>query len=502
VPSAPYRHDWALGAVGEDCSLPRRATPTGGYPSRGGGTRCSRASCRFLGKTRRVAEVPETRYAKSGGLHIAYQAMGDGPPDVVFIPEWSGHVELRWEEPRMARFLQQMASMGRMLIFDKRGVGLSDPVSLSELPSLEEWADDVLTVMDDAGSDRAALVAVGQGGPMAMVFAATHPGRTAALVLVNSNARLRLAPDYPWGAPPSVEERLQASPVYPGPGAVPAFAKAFFGSDAAADERFLAWWRRYARMASSPGAWAVMQQMLFDVDVRDVLPTIRVPTLVVHRRDDAWIQVGHGRFLAEHIPGAKYVELDGSQHQFFLGDTTRLLDEIAQFVAGRRRPRDVDRVLATVLFTDIVASTRRAADLGDHEWRNVLDAHDDVVRQELERFRGREVKMTGDGTLATFDGPARAVRCACSIREEVRALGIDMRAGLHTGEVELRERDVTGIGVHIAARIDDLAQPGEILVSSTVKDLVAGSGITFADRGVHVLRGVPDEWHLLAVENA
>jgi class 3 adenylate cyclase len=336
---------------------------------------------------------------------------------------------------------------------------------------------------------------------MSMVFAATHPDRTAALVLINSNARLRRAPDYPWGLPPDMERRLRASPLYPGSTAEPPFAEAFFGPNAS-DERLLAWWRRYARMGASPGAWAAMQQMLLDVDVRDVLPTIRVPTLVIHRRNDAWIRVGHGRFLADHIPGAKYIELDGSEHQFFLGDTGRLLDEIARFVAGRRPPRDINRVLATVLFTDIVGSTQQASNLGDQEWRNVLDAHDDVVRRELERFRGREVSMTGDGTLATFDGPARAIRCACSIRDEVRHLGIDMRAGLHTGEVELRDDDLAGIGVHIAARIDDLAGPGEILVSSTVKDLVAGSDITFADRGVHALRGVPDEWQLLAVENA
>jgi class 3 adenylate cyclase len=421
---------------------------------------------------------------------------------VVFIPEWSGHVELRWEEPHMARFLRRMESMGRVIMFDKRGVGLSDPVSLAELPSLEEWADDVLTVMDDVASERAAVVAVGQGGPMAMVFAATHPDRTSALVLVNSNARLRRAPDYPWGAPPSVEEQLRTSPVYPGPGGVPAFAEAFFGPDAAADERFLAWWARYARMASSPGVWAAMQEMLFSVDVRSVLPTIRVPTLVIHRRDDTWIGVGHGRFLAENIPGAKYVELDGREHHFFLGDTDRLLDEISVFVAGRRAPQDVDRVLGTVLFTDIVDSTRRAAEVGDREWRSILDAHDGIARAELDRFRGREVKTTGDGILAMFDGPARAIRCACSIRDEMRRLGVDVRAGLHSGEVEVRGDDVAGIGVHIAARVDELARPGEILVTSTVKDLVAGSGITFADRGVHALRGVPDEWRLLTVVEA
>jgi pimeloyl-ACP methyl ester carboxylesterase len=464
---------------------------------------CADARRDFLRKTLGVAGLPETQYAERDGVHIAYQSVGEGPPDLVFIPEWSGHVELRWEEPRIARFLRRLASMGRMLVFDKRGVGLSDPVPLKELPALEEWADDVLTVMDHARSDRAAVVAVGQGGPMAIVFAATHPDRTAALVLVNSQARLRRAPDYPWGVPPSVEERVRASPVYPGPGNSRASAEAFVGPENAADRRFAAWWRRYARMSASPGVWAAMQEMMLDVDVRDILPTIRVPTLVIHRREDAWARVGHGRFLADHIPGAKYVELEGSDHQFFLGDSTRLLEEIAQFVAAGRRPtRDIDRVLATVLFTDIVASTSRVADLGDHEWRNMLDAHDDVVRQELERFRGREVKMTGDGALATFDGPARAIRCTYSIREQLRSLGMDIRAGLHSGEVELRDDDVIGIGVHIASRIEELAQPGEILVSRTVKDLVAGSDIKFADRGVQVLRGVPDEWHLFGVESA
>jgi pimeloyl-ACP methyl ester carboxylesterase len=447
-----------------------------------------------------MVAVPETRYARCGELHIAYQALGNGPPDLVFIPGWAGNLELQWEEPRIARFLQDLASSSRLLMFDKRGVGLSDPVSLGELPSLEQWADDVVAVMDDAGSDRAAVVAVGPGGPMAMVFAATRPDRTAALVLVNSAARARRAPDYPWGVPAAVEERLQASPAYP-TGAMD-YIEAFFGPEDAANERFLAWYRRYARMASSPGTWAVLQRMLLEVDVRHVLAAIHVPALVIHRRDDRWIRVGHGRFLAEHIPGAKYVELDGSEHHFFQGDSARLLEEIVQFVSGRRPHPDIDRVLATVLFTDIVGSTSQAAKLGDRDWRDVLDAHDGVVRRELERFRGREVKMTGDGALATFDGPARAIRCACSIRNELHQLGIEIRAGLHTGEVELRGADVAGIGVHIAARVRELAKPGEILVSSTVKDLVAGSGIVFANRGIQVLRGVPDEWQLLAVEDA
>jgi class 3 adenylate cyclase len=278
------------------------------------------------------------------------------------------------------------------------------------------------------------------------------------------------------------------------------FAGGFLGREAAADDRFLAWWRRYSRSATSPGTWAVMQPMLLEVDVRDVLSTIRVPTLVIHRRDDPWIRVGHGRFLAEHIPDATYVELDGSEHQFFLGDTGALLHEIERFIGGSRPRLDIDRVLATVLFTDIVESTQAAAKVGDREWHNLLDTHDEIVRRELDRFQGHRVRMTGDGVIATFDGPARAIRCASSIVDQLRPLGIHIRCGLHTGEIELRGDDIGGIGVHIAARIRALAQADEILVSSTVKDLVAGSGVSFTSRGSHALKGVPDEWQLFAVE--
>jgi class 3 adenylate cyclase len=405
----------------------------------------------------------------------------------------------------MARFLRQMGSLGRVLMFDKRGVGLSDPVSLRELPSLEEWGDDVVAVMDDAGSDRATLVAVGQGGPMAMVVAATHPDRTAALVLVNSQARLLWAPDYPCGVPPRVVERFQAREVtlHPGFGSatISPYAEAFFGREAAADDRFLAWWRRYVRSSTSPGTWAVMAPMLTEIDVRDVLPTIRVPTLVIHRRDNPWIQAGHGRFLAEHIPDATYVELDGSEQQFYRGDTAALLDEIEHFISGSHPRLDIDRVLATVLFTDIVESTRAAAKVGDREWHSLLDTHDEIVGRELDRFQGRKVRMTGDGVIATFDGPARGIRCAYSIVDQLRSLGIQIRCGLHTGEIELRDDDIGGIGVHIAARIHALAQADEILVSSTVKDLVAGSGVNFTNRGSHALKGVPDEWQLFAVES-
>jgi class 3 adenylate cyclase len=305
--------------------------------------------------------------------------------------------------------------------------------------------------------------------------------------LVNSNARLRRAPDYPWGVPSNVEERLRASPFYPGSATEPVFAGAFFGPNAG-DERLLAWWRRYARMCASPGAWAAMQQMLFEVDVRHVLSTVRVPTLVIHRRDDAWTRVGHGRFLAENIPGAKYIELDGSEHQYFLGDTTRLLNEIAQFVTGRFPTPDVDRVLTTVMFTDVVGSTDQASNMGDRQWLELLATHDGVTRAELERFRGREIETTGDGFLAVFDGPGRAVRCACAISDAVRAIGI-----------ELRGDDIGGIAVHIAQRVQALAQPNEVLVSRTVADLVGGSGIEFQDRGDHELKGVRGSWRLFGV---
>lgn len=313
-------------------------------------------------------------------------------------------------------------------------------------------------------------------------------------MLVNTLARVRLASDYPAGVPPAVEARVRTERsdenVAP---------DLFFGPEVAADARFIAWWRRYARMSASPGTWVAMQRMLFETDVREVLPAIRVPTLVVHRRGDRWVRVEHGRYLARHIPDAQYVELEGVEHQFFLGHTEPLLDEIQRFIGGHRRATDVNRVLATVLFTDLVASTERASSLGDRRWVEVLDAHDDAVRGELDRFRGTEVKMTGDGILATFDGPGRAIRCACAIRESLEPLGLDLKAGLHTCEIERRGHDVGGVGVHIAQRIAALARPGEVLVSSTVKDLVAGSDLAFDDRGTHTLKGVPEPRHLFAV---
>ena len=440
---------------------------------------------------------PETRYARSKDGHVAYQVVGDGPLDVVFIPSWMTNMDALWEEPSLARFLRRLATFSRLLCFDKRGTGVSDPVPLAAIPTLEQWNDDVRAVMDTVGSKRAALLGVAEGGPMAVLFAATYPERTSALVLVDTSARLLRDVDYGFGFPaerlPLLLERAEEAW---GTGKnVDVLAPSI-----AHDERFRRWYARYERLAMAPGAFIALYATMFEVDVRHVLPAIRVPTLVLHRSGDRHIRVGHGRYLAEHIPGAKYVELPGEDHVFFVGDTEAMLGEIEEFLTGVRPVPEIDRVLATVLFTDIVGSTERAATLGDRAWRALLDSHHGIVRRELERHRGREVKTMGDGFLATFDGPARAVRCACAIRDGVRPFGIEIRAGLHTGECELMGEDVGGIAVHIGARVAGSAGPGEVVVSSTVKDLVAGSGLRFADRGMHSLHGVPGDWRLFAVE--
>jgi len=441
-----------------------------------------------------MTEVSETRYARSGDTHIAYRVVGDSPMDVVLVSDWFSHVEAAWDEPSLARSLERLGSFARVLMFDKRGVGLSDPVPLTTLPTLEEWMDDVRAVMDDAGSSRATVIGVGAGGPMAMIFAASHPERVSALVLINTYARLSRDADYPWGVPPAARDWILEQSYAD----FTQFTDVLSGPDPA-DPRFPERWARYLRLAASPSTADVMRRMMFEVDVRSVLTTIQAPTLVLHRRDDPWIRNGHGRYLAEQIPGARYVELDGSVDLFFRGDTDALLGEVQEFLTGVRPMPESNRLLATILFTDIVGSTERAADLGDSRWRQLLDRHDAVVRDQLDRFRGREIKTTGDGLLATFDGPARAVHGACAIRDALRAIGVEIRAGVHAGEIEQRGRDVGGIAVHIGARVETLAEPGEVLATRTVKDLVAGSGITFADRGSHRLKGVPDEWQLFSV---
>ncbi|MGH2636406.1 MAG: adenylate/guanylate cyclase domain-containing protein [Actinomycetota bacterium] len=440
--------------------------------------------------------MPDTRYARSGDVHIAYQVFGEGRLDLVFVAEFWNSIEAMWEQPGFNHFLERLGSFARVICLDQRGTGSSDPVSLSELPTLEVWADDVIAVMAAAGSSKAALVGSGGGGGVCMLFAATFPERVHALVLVNSTARYTQAPDYPWGTSPEFEARIEKELEF---GWGRGVLLETVGPSVAGDPDFRRWWARYQRLGSTPGTVLRMREMLRQLDVRHVLGSIGVPTLVVHRKDNRLVELPHGRYLADHIPGARFIELDGDDYFPFVGNTDAILDEIEEFLTGFRRSAEHDRVLATVLFTDIVDSTARASELGDRGWREVLEAHRAVVRAELERHRGREIDTAGDGFLATFDGPARAVRCACAIRDAVRRLGVEIRAGLHTGEVEAAGDKVAGIAVHIGARVASAAASGEVLASGTVRDLVAGSGIEFEDRGVHSLRGVPESWQLFAV---
>jgi class 3 adenylate cyclase len=442
---------------------------------------------------------PETRYAKSGDVHIAYQVVGEGALDLVFVPGLWSHVEFAWEEPSYARFLRRLASFSRLIMLDKRGTGLSDRVVGAA--TLEERMDDIRAVMDAVGSERAAILGWSEGGGMALLFAATHPDRTQALVLYGVSARATQAPDYPHGLTREAWESW--IPLVEASWGGREFASIFLATEApsrASDERFLGWWERYLRLGASPAAATALLRMNAEIDLRPVLPTIHVPTLVLHRTGDLLTSVEGGRYVAERIPGARFIELPGVDHLLFVGDTEAPLGEIEEFLTGVRQEPDVDRVLATVLFTDVVDSTRIAAEIGDRRWRDLLEGHQALVRRELARFRGREVKTLGDGFLVIFDGPARAIRCACAVRDGVRPLGIEIRAGLHTGECDLTGDDVGGIAVHIGARVAASATPGEVLVSSTVKDLVAGSGLRFVDRGAHTLHGVPGEWRLFGVE--
>jgi class 3 adenylate cyclase len=436
---------------------------------------------------------PETRYAKSGDIHIAYQIIGNGPLDLVVIPGFISHVEWFWEEPACARFLGRLASFARLILLDKRGTGLSDRVA--QVPTLEQRMDDVRAVLDAAGSERAAIIGISEGGPMSVLFAATYPERTTALVLYGSFAEFSS-----WVATPQdLEFILQFMDMAWGTGA----SLIRFAPSAADDERFRQWWARYERLGASPGAAMALMHMNSEIDVRPVLPAVHVPTLILHRQEDVNITVTASRYMAQEIPGAKYVELMGQDHLPWVGDADAILVEIEEFLTGVRHSPEPDRVLATVLFIDIVGSTERAAAVGDRRWREQLESYYGIVRQELSRFRGREINTAGDGVLATFDGPARAIRCACTIRDAMRRLGIEIRSGLHTGECEVLAggADVSGIAVHVGARVAAAAAPGEVLVSSTVKDLVAGSGLQFQDRGLRTLKGVPSKWRLFAAEN-
>ena len=465
-------------------------------------TRTQRAATRGDERTfdrahcRPVAELPETRYARSGDVHIAYQVTGDGPFDLVGVPGFASNVELAWEQPAFARWNRRLASFCRRIVFDKRGTGLSDKVAYA--PSLEQRIDDLRAVMDAAGSGCAALMGEGMGAALCVLFAATYPERTKALVLIGAYARALRAPDYPWG--PSGEqyeriveyvERNWGRGVVIGRGAYPHLMH---------DERMRRWFGRWERNSASPGDIAALMRVNASTDVRHVLSAVRVATLVLHRTGDPTTSVEHGRYLARHIPGARYVELPGDFLAAYYEDVVEELDEVEAFLTGVRRGPEPDRVLATLLFTDIVGSTEHAVRLSDEGWRTLLDRHDETVRRELARYRGREIATAGDGFLAVFDGPARAIRCAQAISHAARELRIDVRCGLHTGEIQLRGTDdVGGIAVHIAQRVSTLAAPAEVLVSPTVKDLVAGSGIEFTDRGTHTLRGIPDEWRLFAV---
>jgi class 3 adenylate cyclase len=424
---------------------------------------------------------PETRYARSGELDIAYQTVGDGPIDVALVDQWFSNVDAQWELSPLARLLDRLASSSRLIVLDKRGTGLSDPIPQGGFPTLEEWMDDIRAVLDAVGSERTALLSGVGASYLTILFAATYPERTSALVLVDAYARLLGADDY-----------------------FPAFRRHFPTEEAlrilapkdSEDAALLRAYAAYERLSASPGTAAAMLRMLYAGDVRKVLPAIRVPTLVIGHADSARIPIQHSRFLAEHIRGARYIELPGDENLLWAGDQDAVLAEVQEFLTGMRPAQEPDRVLATVLFTDIVDSTSRAAELGDKRWRALLAAHDQAVRLEIERHGAREIKSTGDGFLAVFDGPARAVHCAAAIRDAVRGLGLEVRSGLHTGEVELADTDVRGIAVHIGARVAAMARAGEVLVSSTVKDLVFGSGIRFEDRGMHELKGVPDEWRI------
>jgi len=446
-----------------------------------------------------VAEAARTRYAEGrDGLHIAYQVVGDGPVDVAVLPmNWS-NVELHWDDPSGAGFLRRLSSLGRLILFDKRGSGCSDPVPVRAIPTVEEWVDDLLVVLDAVGSERAHLVGIDSGGPPALVAAATHPSRISTVVLYNTFARLSRAVDYPWGFPPSLQARTLA--LIERDFADGVFPEVMMPSRAD-DPAFRAWWARFGRQSVGPGAAIQMQQAAFGLDVRDILAAVRQPTLVLHRADNEYVRPAHGRYLADHLPNATYLELPGGDHLFSTSAADELCAPIEEFWTGARRTASADRVLATVVFTDVVNSTEHAAALGDRRWRELLDHHDDVVGRALQRFHGSQVKTTGDGVLATFDGPARAISGSLMIRDSLRAAGLETRCGIHTAEIERRGSDVGGIGVHIAARVSGLATPGEVLVSRTVVDLVAGSGIEFDDRGDHELKGVPGSWRLFGVRS-
>ncbi|HEY2769108.1 MAG TPA: adenylate/guanylate cyclase domain-containing protein [Solirubrobacteraceae bacterium] len=439
--------------------------------------------------------LPETRFAKAGELSIAYQVVGEGDVDVILVPQWLTNIEQYWEHPAAAYFLRRLASFSRLIMFDKRGSGLSDMVPGTQ--TLEERMDDVLAVMDAVGSERAVLFGPSEGAPMAALFAATYPERCVSLVLYGGCARWLEAPDYPEGRPPALVAAYGQHWIdgWGSGGSLGVLAPTL-----AHDPEFRRWWGKFERHSVRPGMVKPIFETINALDIRPVLPAIKVPTLVLHRENDRLVDAANGRYLAAHIPGARYVELEGEDHIWFAGDADALLDEIEEFVTGARGTHDPDRILATVMFTDIVSSTETAARLGDRRWHELISDHDQLVNRQVTTYRGRTIRSTGDGVFASFDGPARAIRCALSVIDVARSLNVEIRAGLHTGECQLAGNDLAGVTVHIGARIADLAGPRQVLVSGTVRDLVVGSNIAFVDRGVRPLIGVPGEWRLFMVE--
>jgi pimeloyl-ACP methyl ester carboxylesterase len=440
----------------------------------------------------------QVKYAKNGNVHIAYRVVGEGPLDLVIVPGWVSHLEAHWENPLVWRFAERLAAFSRLILFDKRGTGLSDPVSEDRLPTLEMRMEDLHAVLDAVGSTRAALFGISEGGAMSALFAATYPDRTSALVMSGCYAKWIKDEDYPWA--PTREEHEAAFAAYEKNWGTPIGFKTIAPS-VANDESCRNWWARNLRLGASPAAGIALYRMNIEIDIRSVLPSISVPTLILHREGDRLINVENARYLASHIPGAKYVELVGSDHLPWFGDSDAVLDQVEEFLTGVRPAMATERVLSTILFVDIVGSTERAQSLGDARWRDLLGSFHVQVEQDLGRFGGRLIDTAGDGVFSSFDGPARAVRCAMAIRERVARLGIAIRAGVHTGECEIAGGKLAGIAVHTGARVASAAESGEILVSSTVKSLVAGSGLRFASRGRRLLKGLEEELELFAVGN-